>query len=306
MSELKEVIQAPLRELDLPDIRDAIYETSNRLEALTMFLATLDAYPSHDARMVRNKLNGDYLRYINSKALQKKTEVLIRHIDSAIEKSHPNIGKKTIAREKALLSYYHKILIALKKNKPLSDILDARACRVVIDKKGWSKERLIQELCLVVDTTIDYLISIGYQPLPASEAKDIEDFNPAEHPEVYVPKKTYISEENKIYVKDYVTTPKNNGYQSFHVLVKSPKGDVLEIQFRTKDMDFYAEHKIADHDVYKEKQIKDYDLPVLDRTKVHWDMYEYQAVEKIDDTTKKKYIEYILDDDSGLEKSLVI
>lgn len=56
-----------------------------------------------------------------------------------------------------------------------------------------------------------------------------------------------------IQIKDYISTPKESGYQSYHMIVKVPvhmiKGKVyckVEIQLRTMAMDFWAslEHKI--------------------------------------------------------------
>jgi GTP pyrophosphokinase len=103
-----------------------------------------------------------------------------------------------------------------KKKVPLKEIYDIFAVRVI------------------VDTEIEKEKSACWQIY-----SDITD--------VYLP----IPER----LKDWVTTPKSNGYESLHTTVIGPKGRFVEVQIRSERMDEIAERGFAAH--WKYKGIKD-------------------------------------------------
>mgnify|MGYP002854779408 CR=1 FL=1 len=65
---------------------------------------------------------------------------------------------------------------------------------------------------------------------------------------------SYVTEEYESDTKrlrDWLTTPRPNGYESLHITVKNRSGQALEVQIRTKRMDIEAESGNAAHWAYK-------------------------------------------------------
>ena len=61
--------------------------------------------------------------------------------------------------------------------------------------------------------------------------------------------KEYEQDTNRL--RDWITNPKPNGYESLHITVKNRRGAYLEVQIRTRRMDEEAENGQASHWSYK-------------------------------------------------------
>ena len=65
---------------------------------------------------------------------------------------------------------------------------------------------------------------------------------------------SYVTEEYESDTKrlrDWISNPKPNGYESLHITVKNKEGSYLEVQIRTRRMDDMAESGLASHWSYK-------------------------------------------------------
>ena len=58
-------------------------------------------------------------------------------------------------------------------------------------------------------------------------------------------------ESNLKRLRDWLTVPKSNGYESLHITVRGPEDKWVEVQIRTERMDEVAEHGLAAHWRYK-------------------------------------------------------
>jgi len=116
-----------------------------------------------------------------------------------------NITAKILGRPKHFYSIYGKMK---RRNKPLDEIYDLLAVRIIVEKT---------EECYTALGIIHQL---------------------------------FIPVQDRF--KDFIATPKINGYQSIHTTVIGPDGKMVEIQIRTKDMDKTAEVGVAAHWRYKE------------------------------------------------------
>ncbi|MDW8346625.1 MAG: HD domain-containing protein [Bacteroidia bacterium] len=146
-------------------------------------------------------------------------------------------------RTKSIYSIYRKMQT---QNIPFDQVFDLFAIRIIID----IPEPYIREM--VNDKQLEEIITAQRQ-----REKDacFKIYN--------VITSLYHSNPNRL--RDWINTPKANGYEALHTTVMSKTGRWVEIQIRTRRMDDIAERGLAAHWKYKEKsQANTFDKLVSD------------------------------------------
>jgi GTP diphosphokinase / guanosine-3',5'-bis(diphosphate) 3'-diphosphatase len=124
-------------------------------------------------------------------------------------------------RQKSVYSIWQKMQ---NKNVPFEEIYDLMAIRIVFETKPNSdlpeKTQCWNIYSLITD--------------------------------IYMPKPERI--------RDWVSTPKANGYEALHATVMGPKGNWVEVQIRSQRMDDIAERGFAPHWRYKQDDVQESEL----------------------------------------------
>lgn len=172
---------------------------------------------------INNELGNIYLRYSEPeqyraitnklKATEKDRERLSAEFIEPLKKklSDAGIAYKLKVRTKAAYSIYKKMQV---QKVPFEGVYDVFAIRFIIDCEP--DAALEKDLCWKVYSYVT---------------------------EEYEPDTTRL--------RDWITTPRPNGYESLHITVKDRRGNALEVQIRTVRMDYEAENGTAAHWAYK-------------------------------------------------------
>lgn len=172
---------------------------------------------------IKSEMENIYFRYSDPeqyrlitnklKATEKDREKLSREFIEPLKKtlSEAGIAYKLKVRTKTAYSIYKKMQA---QKVGFDGVFDVFAIRFIIDCEDDRKTE--QDLCWKVYSYVT---------------------------EEYEPDTTRL--------RDWLTNPKPNGYESLHITVKNKEGNYLEVQIRTKRMDDIAESGLASHWSYK-------------------------------------------------------
>ncbi|MBR2128085.1 MAG: bifunctional (p)ppGpp synthetase/guanosine-3',5'-bis(diphosphate) 3'-pyrophosphohydrolase, partial [Bacteroidales bacterium] len=172
---------------------------------------------------IKSELEDIYFRYADPeqyrtitnklKSSEKDRQKLMTQFIEPLKQklSDEGISYKLKVRTKTALSIYKKMQ---KQKVPFEGVFDVFAIRFIIDCE---EERAVEHaLCWKVFSYVT---------------------------------EEYESDTKRL--RDWISNPKPNGYESLHITVKNKEGSYLEVQIRTKRMDDMAESGLASHWSYK-------------------------------------------------------
>jgi len=256
--------------IEFPSIAESLYKASSIEEARDLYISELRKTGTLPCLQYAAKLTQckRMLSIGNLKGLERDFIAFKEHMRIWSKKTGiPLILQR---RQKDYLGLNAKIRLFLSTRQSLSKINDLLGFRIILKTPYPDSELSIQHCYQVLNETISFFalkkncLILEAEPrtghkISAEKAKKIG---------IVIPKQDYILEGFKINVKDYVLSPKENGYQSLHILISTPSGIIFEVQIRTSFMDVIAEHGSGKHSMYKKARYQNSDMNV-DYAKIH-------------------------------------
>lgn len=240
-------------------------------------------------------LDDDYLiqqlasQLKDSSSIRKEAFIYMNYVTiisdacfNLITKKHPELKFKITQRFKSFISELYKRCDKVSAGK-IPEIKDLTALRIIL----YENETLetLNKCYVLMDELINYFSTLNFiDTFPLNINLSCPDkivskskFSQEEHPTVLLPKHNSLIKKLSPLGKDYISNPKQNGYQAFHAsFLGNKKLDntirfYTEIQITTIGQLTY---KPANHGGYKKPRSEKWDsIFSFDPTKVNIDCY---------------------------------
>lgn len=267
------------------NITNFIYENSTVEEILDKYIAHLRRKNDIDSIQHAMKL-AEYQVIRLNKELINRIKGIVFDINKLLAKNYPELHCEIQLRLKSLKHSEEKITRNILLGQSI-DIKDFIGIRIIFFNENTLED--ILKCYEVVIKVVESIISKSCLLCQAEALVDADSFDNTLYPNIVVPVREKV-ESIKNFAKysygfkDYISKPKNNGYQSLHAVFKTEKGNFFEIQFRNFHMHKLAECSSFSHDVYKKDKYKNIKLNI-NPLKIHTKNYYI-------DEESKKYIDY--------------
>lgn len=241
--------------MHLTKFPECIYQGSDSQDIVRRFIAELENTPATARTLMHLSALKYYHRFLTDTSIVQSFTGEVQTLDSVLTDKHPDLAHTIQGRLKSVVSTENKIIKIMDSQKSIDTLRDIIAFRVVIwkkDNKSPNPDNPIMECYSIANSLIEFYSLRGYILCEAEHVNDTIDLSSPRLKEITIPKSSGIIHEYSFGAKDYIRTPKKNGYQSLHLIFRIPYGLTFEVQIRTKSMDQYATEGYADHGVYKE------------------------------------------------------
>ena len=228
------------------DVRVILIKLADRLHNMR----TLDSMPKHKQLKIASETLYLYAPLAHRLGLYIiKTELEDLGLKFTKSEVYKAISEKLDETKKGRHRYISKFIV------PIKDELDKQSLKINIKGRPKSifsiRNKMLKQGVEFEEVFDKFAIRIIVDSSPEKEKSDcwriysiVTDF--------YKP--------NPDRLRDWISTPKSNGYEALHTTVMGPNGKWVEVQIRTARMDEIAEKGYAAHWKYKQAGVKESNL----------------------------------------------
>lgn len=264
--------------------REALYSADNAPEVMENFSDKISAkFTSEDFLLLQMATQLKESAEIRKKApmYMQMMSSISSHCFSLIHKTHPDLHFCTSQRFKGCLSELYKRYERVQDGLS-PEIKDLPALRIILLED--ETQEILHTEYLIVQEILESTSALSKDPnfplyvnlSTPDKSVNKNAFDSEKYPEVLIPNADTIIPGLDKLGKDYISAPKKEGYQSYHlifelVMKNNPSIRIFaEIQIRTITQHKYAEHGPASHKNYKDRRKKKLEeIFKFDKNNVH-------------------------------------